>query len=205
MCSAIPRINSNVCFTQFRGGKKKSDMQMGNECGNQTMESERSEIMQRGFQNWCLWENQWSCETWNILGLMLQCPDFWIHLRYPWKISQKHLTREQFVNYFCLCKKGKNFEKMVDGYRVSSNFFTCIGLGFWSQIIWDKHFTSKLWPFTPGKGWPAPQKNPLKLGCSMAAKCSISSCTWRLRTPGEKTWENDGAGHGQSVTKPLVN
>lgn len=192
MCRAIPWINSYVCFTEFRGGKKKSDTPTGSECGNQTMESERSEIMQRGFQNW------WSREIWNILGLMLQCPDFWIHLRYPWKISQKHLTHELFVKHFFLCKKGEEFR---------TNFFTCIGLGFWSQIIWNKHFTSKLWPFTPGKEWPgaAPQKIPLKLGCSMAAKCSISSCTWRLRTPGEKTWENDGAGHGQIVTKPLVN
>ena len=159
---------------------------MGNECGNQTMKSERSEIMQRGFQNW------WSCETWNILGFMLQCPDFWIHLRYPWKISQKRLTHEQFVKHFFLCKKGKSFEKMVDGYRVSSNFFTCIGLGFWSHTSFGTNILHQtIWPFTPGKEWPAPQKNPLKLGCSMAAKCSISSCTWRLRTPGEKTWEND--------------
>ena len=87
-----------------------------------------------------------------------------------------------------LCKKGKSFEtkkSMGTGYLPISLHVS--GLGFGHKSFGTNILHQTIWPFTPGKEWPAPQKNPLKLGCSMAAKCSISSCTWRLRTPG---WEN---------------
>lgn len=205
MCSAIPWINSNVCFTQFRGGQKKNQIRKQETNAGIKLWSLKdlkscSEAFRTGafeiINDRAKLETSWVwCFNAQIFESIADTPE-----RYPKNIwLANSLKKKSFA------KRGRVSKKwsMGTGYLPISLHVSGLGFGhksFGTNILHQN--------FDHLPQVKSDQQAPQKIHWSLAAPWLPNVPSHHAPEgfgPGEKTWENDGAGHGQSVTKPLVN